>query len=177
MTENNVWSCSSSSSNYYHQFYQSLSVIKHPCCRVFNIIKCNFRFLRSHRLMNFAPLSNQWLHRKSKVYQSSVFRQFESGSKFILNNWSDNSLNLMPRCGSKFISYADPTRDEGLLHILYWIKLHTSLYINPWTIVAIEFGFTQCQIGQCSWTMNHSRQSHTITTKLHWYVLWSIPNP
>ena len=37
--------------------------------------------------MNFAPLSYQWLHRKSKVDQSSFWRRFESGSNFILNTW------------------------------------------------------------------------------------------
>ena len=44
--------------------------------------------------MNFAPLSYQWLHRKSKVDQNSFFGQFKSGPNFILNTWSENQPNI-----------------------------------------------------------------------------------
>ena len=64
--------------------------------------------------MNFAPLSYQWLHRKSKVDQSSFWRRFESGSNFILNTWSENSPIIC------YISQVD--QSSFGLHILHVIR-------------------------------------------------------
>ena len=64
--------------------------------------------------MNFAPLSYQWLHRKSKVDQRSFWRQFESGPNFILITWSENSL---------IISNASQVDQSSFgLHILHMIR-------------------------------------------------------
>ena len=78
--------------------------------------------------MNFAPLSYQWLHRKSKVDQSSFFEQFQSGPNFILNTWSKNSL--MPRRWIKIHLVCISYTWLALLHTLYWIKIHTLGYEN-----------------------------------------------
>ena len=60
-------------------------------CFLITCLKWSLVHFQIAAKMNFAPLSYQWLHRKSKVDQSSFWRQFESGPNFIFNTWSENS--------------------------------------------------------------------------------------
>ena len=78
--------------------------------------------------MNFAPLSYQWLHRKSKVDQSSFWRQFESGPNFIFNTWSENSPIICNASKVDQNSFGYTWLD--LVHIVYWIKIHTIGYYS-----------------------------------------------